>query len=70
MIATLLFVAALAAEPAAVPAEAAASAPSPIADTELREFTAIAGRKVAGRPVEGHYTTAVTVLLIRRDDKG
>ena len=54
MIATLLFVAALAAEPAAVPAEAAASAPSPIADTDLREFTAIAGRKVAGRPVEGH----------------
>ena len=73
MIAALLFVAALAAEPAAVPPETAVStpaSPSPIADTDLREFIAIAGRKVAGRPVEGHYATADKVLLIRRDDKG
>ncbi len=70
MIAALLFVAALAAEPAAVPPETAVSAPSPIADTDLREFAAIAGRKVAGRPVEGPYVNADKVLLIRRDDKG
>ena len=72
MIAALLFVAALAAEPAAVPPETAVStpaSPSPIADTDLREFIAIAGRKVAGRPVEGHYATADKVLLIRRDQK-
>ena len=41
-----------------------------IADTDLREFAAIAGRKVAGRPVGGPYPTADKVLLIRRDDKG
>ena len=74
MIAALLFVAALAAEPAVMPPETAAAGaparPSPIADTDLREFIAIAGRKVAGRPVEGHYATADKVLLIRRDDKG
>ena len=74
MIAALLFVAALAAEPTGAPPETAAAPtpapPSPIADTDLREFIAIAGRKVAGRPVEGHYATADKVLLIRRDDKG
>lgn len=73
MIGALLFVAALVAEPAAVPPETAASTsarPSPIADTDLREFAAIAGRRVAGRPVEGPYATADKVLLIRRDDKG
>ena len=73
MIAALLFVAALAAEPTGAPPETAAAPtparPSPIADTDLREFIAIAGRKVAGRPVEGHYATADKVLLIRRDDK-
>lgn len=41
-----------------------------IADTDLREFAAIAGRKVAGRPVGGPYPTADKVLLIARDDKG
>lgn len=76
MIGALLFVAALVAEPAAMPPDTAvASTPeparaSPIADTDLREFAAIAGRKVAGRPVEGPYATADKVLLIRRDDKG
>lgn len=73
MIGALLFVAALAAEPAVVPPEAAASTParpSSIADSDLRQFAAIAGRKVAGRPVEGPYATADKILLIRRDDKG
>ncbi|HET6523990.1 hypothetical protein [Sphingopyxis sp.] len=76
MIAALLFVAALAAEPAAAPPETTAAATpelaplSPIADTDLRQFVAIAGRKVAGRPVEGPYANADKVLLIRRDDKG
>jgi hypothetical protein len=41
-----------------------------IADADLREFAAIAGRKVAGRPVGGPYATADKVLLIARDDKG
>jgi hypothetical protein len=74
LIAALLLVAALAAGPAAVPPESPAASPparpSPIADTDLREFVAIAGRKVAGRPVDGPYATADKVLLIRRDDKG
>ncbi len=70
MIAALLFVAALAADPAAAPAPAAVAAVAPIADTDLREFVAIAGRKVAGRPVNGPIATADKVLLIGRDDKG
>ncbi|WP_447751727.1 hypothetical protein [Sphingopyxis fribergensis] len=75
MIAALLFAAALAADPAPAPPEAAVVAaapagPSPIADADLREFAAIAGRKVAGRPVGGPYATADKVLLIARDDKG
>lgn len=74
MIAALLFVAALTADPvAAPPPPAAATAParpSPLADNDLREFAAIAGRKVAGRPVSGPYATADKVLLIARDDKG
>ncbi len=73
MIGALLFVAALTADPAAVSPETNAptsASPAPIADTDLREFAAIAGRKVAGRPVEGPYANADKVLLIRRDDKG
>ncbi|HEY0598271.1 hypothetical protein [Sphingopyxis sp.] len=75
MIAALLFAAALAADPAPAPPEAAAvvaapAGPSPIADADLREFAAIAGRKVAGRPIGGPYATADKVLLIARDDKG
>lgn len=50
--------------------EVARAAATSIADTDLREFAAIAGRKVAGRPVGGPYPTADKVLLIRRDDKG
>lgn len=75
MIAAALFIAALVADPVgALPQAAAAQVdsprPAPIADTDLREFAAIAGRKVAGRPVGGPYPTADKVLLIRRDDKG
>ena len=51
MIAALLFVAALSADPAAAPVADPIARPAPIADTDLREFAAIAGRKVAGRPV-------------------
>lgn len=46
------------------------AAASAVADTDLREFAAIAGRKVVGRPVGGPYATADKVLLIARDDKG
>lgn len=70
MIAALLFVAALAADPIAVPAPATTAAVAPIADTDVREFVAIAGRKVAGRPVSGPIASADKVLLIARDDKG
>lgn len=75
MIAALLFVAALAADPVAAPPGTAATAtaparPSPVADSDIREFAAIAGRKVVGRPVGGPYATADKVLLVARDDKG
>lgn len=71
MIAALLLVAALAADPD--PARAVAASPAaaaPIADTDLREFAAIAGRKVAGRPVGGPIATADKILLIARNDRG
>lgn len=70
MIAALLFVAALAADPVAAAPAVATSAASPVADTDLREFAAIAGRKVVGRAVGGPYATADKVLLIARDEKG
>lgn len=71
MIAALLFLAALAADPVAASAETSATvAVAPIADTDVREFAAIAGRKVVGRPVSGPYGTADKVLVIARDDKG
>ena len=73
MIAALLLFAAIAVEPVAAPAEPAAATPAPptpIADTDLREFAAIAGRKVVGRAVGGPYPNADKVLLIARDDKG
>ncbi|WP_428630507.1 hypothetical protein [Sphingopyxis sp.] len=69
MIAALLFVAALAANPVVAPPAPATTVVSPIADTDLREFVAIAGRKVAGRPVGGPIASADKVLLIARDDK-
>ena len=70
MIAALLFVAAFAADPVPVPLAAATSAISPVADADLREFVAIAARKVAGRPVGGPIASADKVLLIARDDRG
>lgn len=75
MIAALLFVAALAADPGAPatkpdPQMAAEAATPAIADADLREYAAIAGRKVAGRPIGGPYPTADKLLLLARDDKG
>jgi len=70
LIASLLIIAALAAEPVTARPVPATSVMAPIADTELREFVAIAGRKVAGRPVGGPIASADKVLLIARDDKG
>lgn len=70
MIAALLFIAALAADPITPPARNAIAAVAPVADSDLREYIAIAGRKVAGRPVNGPIASADKVLLIARDDKG
>ena len=74
MIGALLWIAAFTADPVAVAADAGrVAAPamrSPIADGDIREFAAIAGRKVVGRAVSGPYATADKVLLIARDDKG
>lgn len=69
MIAALLFVAAFAADGATAPAPPTV-ATAPIADADVREFAAVAGRKVVGRAVGGPYATADKVLLIGRDDKG
>lgn len=71
MIVALLFMAAFAADPVAAPAPAAVEVAAPvIADTDVREYAAVAGRKVAGRPVGGPYPNADKVLLIARDGKG
>ena len=73
MIAALLFVAAVAADPTVPPPPAAAEAetsPPAIADSDVREYVAIAGRKVAGRPVGGPYPDADKILLLARDGKG
>lgn len=77
MIAALLLIAAASATdpPAsATPgpaAEGAATLAVPsIADADVREFAAIAGRKVAGRPVGGPVATADKLLLLARNDKG
>ena len=73
MIALLLFAAAAIADPAAQatpPAAEAQVAPPVIADDDIREYAAVAGRKVAGRPVGGPYATADKLLLLGRDGKG
>lgn len=71
MIAALLLAAGAIAEPVVTPTENTAVAePAPVADTDLREFAAFAGRKVVGRPVGGPYPTADKLLLLVRDDKG
>lgn len=58
------------ASPPVDPPAVLATAPDPVADADLRTFAAIAGRKVAGRPVSGPFGTADKVLLIARNDKG
>ena len=72
MIAVLLFVATfdVAAALATSAVAAAETVPPAIADADIREYAAVAGRKVAGRPVGGPYPTADKVLLIVRDAKG
>ena len=76
MIPALLLIAVWTADPPAPPAaepatESVARPATPsIADTDVREFAAIAGRKVAGRPVAGPVATADKLLLLARDDKG
>lgn len=74
MIAALLLAAAASAvDPGAPMPEshsvAPAAAPS-VADTDIREYAAIAGRKVVGRPVGGPIATADKLLLLARDDRG
>ncbi|PKQ00574.1 MAG: hypothetical protein CVT74_03315 [Alphaproteobacteria bacterium HGW-Alphaproteobacteria-13] len=75
MLATLPVLLALAAPaiPAAPETDAARTeetAPPAVADADLREYAAIAGRKVVGRPVGGPYATADKLLLLGRDDRG
>lgn len=70
MIAALLLVAALAVDPAAATPSATEAIVPAVADADIREFAAVAGRKVAGRPVGGPYPNADKVLLIARDGKG
>ncbi len=70
MITALLFFAALAADPLGASTDAPPGAVTPIADADIREYIAVAGRKVAGRPVSGPIATADKLLLIARDDKG
>ena len=73
MIAMLLLAMALVAGPAAAASPAAVEipvAPPAIADDDIREYAAVAGRKVAGRPVGGPYATADKLLLLGRDSKG
>jgi hypothetical protein len=73
LIGSLLWLAALAFEPAAVPVAPPAEAvttPSPVADSDIREYAAIVGRKAVGKPVSGPFGTADKVLIIARDDKG
>lgn len=70
MIAVLLL---LVADPLAPPPLApppVESAVPAVADADLREYAAIAGRKVAGRPVSGPYAAADKLLLLGRDDRG
>lgn len=60
----------LAAQPDPAAPLVAAAAVAPVADTDIREYAAVAGRKVAGRPVGGPYPTADKLLAIARDAKG
>jgi len=66
--------AALAVQPSGAPAPVthgtAVAATPAISDEDVRLFAAIAGRKVAGRPVSGPYPTADKILILSRDDRG
>ena len=56
--------------PAAVTHGTAVAATPAIPDEDVRLFAAIAGRKVAGRPVSGPYPTADKILILSRDYRG
>lgn len=72
MIAALLLAAAQATTDPSPPAPppTAETAVAPVADGDIREFAATAGRKVAGRPAGGPYANPDKILLIARDGKG
>ncbi|ALC10638.1 hypothetical protein [Sphingopyxis sp. 113P3] len=56
--------------PAPPPAEAAPVPPAPVADSDIREYAAIVGRKAVGKPVAGPFGSADKILIIARDDRG
>ncbi|MDZ3832732.1 MAG: hypothetical protein U0S50_13095 [Sphingopyxis sp.] len=76
MILSLLAAAALTSDVAAPidvpppPTSARTETTPPVADSDVREFAAIAGRKVAGRPVNGPLGNADKILLLTRDKAG
>jgi len=41
-----------------------------VADSDVREYAAIVGRKAVGKPVGGPFGSADKVLIIARDDRG
>ncbi|WP_428679820.1 hypothetical protein [Sphingopyxis sp.] len=55
---------------ASPPTTAQPDAPPAIADSDVREYAAVAGRKVVGRPVDGPYANPDKILLLARDGKG
>ena len=66
--------AALTADPVAAQPLPQVEVPAPslgsIADADIREYAALAGRKIAGQPVGGPYATADKLLLLARDKNG
>ena len=69
-----MLLAALAADPVTAQPLPQVEVPAPslgsIADADIREFAALAGRKIAGQPVGGPYATADKLLLLTRDKNG
>ena len=65
-----LLLTAFALDPLAAPPPAETAAPAPVAESDLREFAAVVGRKAVGRTVGGPLGTGDKILLLARDDKG